>query len=341
VRLSPRLVPSALAAIFAAAFLLPASPAAASIASGTYEPGSTVNVFGRSQGLQVKLASVDISGEDQLAAVHAVTTAVSDVRSRAITLHMHPSGGHASTHSFLAGSLIPFVEAPVLDPPGDLPATLTVVVKLSKSFLAHTVDTVAYKPLVKPVDNVVRVGGPNGVQIFKGHDGVIVDRRKAPATIVKALATGAGNLSMAPVAPSIRSADVTNVIIIHTGANTLQYFVRGKLKRGYVVATVQDGYPTPMGTFRVTTKDGGPSWYNPHDDWSQSLPDVIGPGPDNPLGTRAIGINAPGIFMHGIPVEENATLGSNASHGCIRMLRKDVEDFFPLVPIGTTVVIAH
>ena len=69
------------------------------------------------------------------------------------------------------------------------------------------------------------------------------------------------------------------------------------------------------------------------------MPETIGPGPGNPLGTRALYLSAPGIRFHGIPSGENWSIGQAASHGCMRMHRWDVEDFYPRVPVDTPVYI--
>ena len=61
------------------------------------------------------------------------------------------------------------------------------------------------------------------------------------------------------------------------------------------------------------------------------------PVPGNPLGTRALYLNAPGIRIHG--TSDVGSIGTNASHGCIRMLMSDVEEMYPLVPIGTRVIV--
>ena len=57
------------------------------------------------------------------------------------------------------------------------------------------------------------------------------------------------------------------------------------------------------------------------------MPSYIGPGPNNPLGTRAIYLNADGIRIHG--TANRSSIGHAASHGCIRMLRENVEHALP------------
>ena len=111
------------------------------------------------------------------------------------------------------------------------------------------------------------------------------------------------------------------------------------LVKSYSVATGQlDLYPTPLGHFEIIAKRLNPTWYNPAlDTWGKDEPAIIPPGPDNPLGTRAMDLSAPGIRIHG--TLNDASIGHWASHGCIRMHIPDSEALYPLVPVGTPVFI--
>jgi L,D-transpeptidase ErfK/SrfK len=67
------------------------------------------------------------------------------------------------------------------------------------------------------------------------------------------------------------------------------------------------------------------------------MPWYMPPGPRNPLGTRALGLDRGALVIHGTP--QPWTVGTRSSHGCIRMRRGDVEKLFDLVPQGTPVFI--
>jgi lipoprotein-anchoring transpeptidase ErfK/SrfK len=69
------------------------------------------------------------------------------------------------------------------------------------------------------------------------------------------------------------------------------------------------------------------------------MPATIGPGPNNPLGTRALNLNASGIRIHGTTA--NSSIGTAASHGCMRMHRWDIEDLYDRVEVGTPVLIVR
>jgi L,D-transpeptidase ErfK/SrfK len=79
-----------------------------------------------------------------------------------------------------------------------------------------------------------------------------------------------------------------------------------------------------------------PWWYPPASPWAQGLKPVP-PGPGNPLGTRWMGLTAPGVGIHGTP--DSGSIGYSVSHGCIRMLIPDAEWLFDHVVIGTPVFI--
>jgi lipoprotein-anchoring transpeptidase ErfK/SrfK len=141
------------------------------------------------------------------------------------------------------------------------------------------------------------------------------------------------------VTPEVTEDDLGMLIVVRISQNRLYLYDGFKLVRSYPVATGQLGiYPTPQGHFQVINKRINPTWVNPaKDTWGKGEPDFIPPGPDNPLGTRALDLSAPGIRIHGTP--NDASIGHYASHGCIRMHIPDSEDLYPRVSIGNPVII--
>jgi lipoprotein-anchoring transpeptidase ErfK/SrfK len=126
------------------------------------------------------------------------------------------------------------------------------------------------------------------------------------------------------------------VIVIRRGSNELRYYLGAKLMRKFGVATGQAVYPTPTGMFSIVDMQLNPWWRPPNSPWAKGL-DPIPPGPGNPLGTRWMGLSAPGVGIHGTP--DDASIGYSASHGCIRMHIPDAEWLFHHVKLGTPVVI--
>jgi lipoprotein-anchoring transpeptidase ErfK/SrfK len=139
-----------------------------------------------------------------------------------------------------------------------------------------------------------------------------------------------------PLEPARTVAKFGPVIVIRRGANELRYYRGAKLMRKFGVATGQAVYPTPTGTFEIVDKQLNPWWRPPDSPWARGLK-PIPPGPGNPLGTRWMGLSAPGVGIHGTP--DDASIGYSASHGCIRMHIPDAEWLFHHVELGTPVVI--
>ena len=136
--------------------------------------------------------------------------------------------------------------------------------------------------------------------------------------------------------PAVRASDFKSVIVIERSSNQLVVW-DGKHKWAtFGVATGQAIYPTPLGRFEVVTKQMNPWWYPPDSPWAAGLTPVP-PGPGNPLGTRWMGLSAPGVGIHGTP--DAASIGYSASHGCIRMRIPDAETVFAHVSVGTPVFI--
>lgn len=133
-------------------------------------------------------------------------------------------------------------------------------------------------------------------------------------------------------------AGVTTAILVRVREQRLYFYEDATLSGVYRVSTGTPQYPTPMGRFRVVQKIVNPSWTNPAPDgWGKDMPAYIPPGLDNPLGTRALQLNAPGILIHG--TQNVRALGTPASHGCIRMSMAEIEALFPRVPVGTPVFV--
>ena len=89
-------------------------------------------------------------------------------------------------------------------------------------------------------------------------------------------------------------------IEVNLSTNRLTFYDGLKVRKVYPVATGQPSFPTPQGTWEVVYKRVNPTWTNPaKDGWGADMPASIPPGPGNPLGTRAMSLNASGILIHG------------------------------------------
>lgn len=110
--------------------------------------------------------------------------------------------------------------------------------------------------------------------------------------------------------------------------HTVTLFKDGEIFRQYPCATGVD-YSTPEGEFSVTVKLVDPVWH-----WEGK---AIQPGPDNGLGTRFLGISKRSYGIHG--TNEPHSIGRDASHGCVRMYNRDVEELYEYVEVGDVVKI--
>jgi lipoprotein-anchoring transpeptidase ErfK/SrfK len=175
--------------------------------------------------------------------------------------------------------------------------------------------------------------------IAKPIPGRALYRARAEAAIVGALVAnrrGPLYLRQKTILPAVTRANFGPVVVIRRGSNRLHLYRGMRAWRVFPVATGQSSYPTPLGRFRIVVKWKNPWWYPPSSPWAQGLK-PIPPGPGNPLGTRWMGLSAPGVGIHGTP--DAASIGYSASHGCIRMRISDAEWMFRRVEIGTTVFI--
>jgi len=175
--------------------------------------------------------------------------------------------------------------------------------------------------------------------IAKPVIGLTLYRARAEAAIVGALVAnkhGPLELRQKVTPPATTRTNFGPVIVIRRGSNGLHLYRGMRPWRVFPVATGQAIYPTPLGRFRIVVKWRNPWWYPPSSPWAAGLKPVP-PGPGNPLGTRWMGLSAPGVGIHGTP--DAASIGYSASHGCIRMRIHEAEWLFRQVRIGTTVFI--
>jgi lipoprotein-anchoring transpeptidase ErfK/SrfK len=128
------------------------------------------------------------------------------------------------------------------------------------------------------------------------------------------------------------------VVTVSRAEKLARVFDHGQVVKSYHVAVGMDEYPTPLGTFTVQTMQKDPVWNVPDSDWAGDLAGKTIPGgdPANPLKARFIGFNG-SVGFHG--TSDLSSLGSAASHGCVRMDPADVKDLFERVSVGTTVFV--
>lgn len=125
-------------------------------------------------------------------------------------------------------------------------------------------------------------------------------------------------------------------IVVTLSKFRLALYRDGKVVKTFKVAIGAPGFATPTGSYHVVNKQVDPSWFPPDSPWAKGL-GPIPPGPGNPLGTRWIGTSAPAIGIHG--TYASGSIGTAASHGCIRMNIPDVEELYEEVAVGMPVIL--
>lgn len=128
-------------------------------------------------------------------------------------------------------------------------------------------------------------------------------------------------------------------IVINLPAFRLYLYENGTKIREYPIAigSVVER-ETVLGTTRIINRVVNPTYY-PRNWWEREGVEPIPPGPDNPVGTRWLGLDIPHYGIHG--TNDPSSIGSPASAGCIRMYNEDVEELTDLVRIGTPVHILY
>ncbi len=139
-------------------------------------------------------------------------------------------------------------------------------------------------------------------------------------------------------------------VVLNLPEMRLYYFHRDGPERKpmvttYPVSVGRMDWNTPLGTARIEQKDKDPSWRPPESLKLEALaagdplPDLVSPGPDNPLGRYALRLSIPGYLIHS--TNKPYGVGMRVTHGCVRMYPEDIEELFPIIPIHTMVQIVN
>jgi lipoprotein-anchoring transpeptidase ErfK/SrfK len=156
-----------------------------------------------------------------------------------------------------------------------------------------------------------------------------VERRvKAPVRILKPKVTQDQLAEKYPV-----------VLVADRPSFKLRLYRNLNLQKEYTVAVGALGFDTPAGLYHIQNKAVDPAWSVPNSDWAGDLAGTVVPGgvPENPLKERWLGIYD-GAGIHG--TDQTYSLGTAASHGCIRMAIPDVIELYDQVPVGAPIYIA-
>jgi lipoprotein-anchoring transpeptidase ErfK/SrfK len=224
-------------------------------------------------------------------------------------------------------------------------ATVTPAVGYSRRAVRRTTERVRVAVSRPALDAKVNFT-PAYLTIRPAQTGRTIDTAKLRADIGRALVSETRRrivtAPIKPIAPKVtgeRLADeYPTVLTVDRSGFRLSLFKDLKRVRVYPIAVGQAGLETPAGLYKIQNKAVNPAWHVPNSAWAGSLAGTVIPGgaPDNPIKSRWLGVYD-GVGVHG--TSDRGSIGSNASHGCIRMLIEDVEKLYDEVPVGTPIFI--
>jgi lipoprotein-anchoring transpeptidase ErfK/SrfK len=224
---------------------------------------------------------------------------------------------------------------------------------------AHVAPEIAYsRPAVQRFVDRVRVAvsrkaqdakvnfAPDSVSVGPARNGRTIDAARLKAQAQAALVSNVRDrtivVPLKTVQPKVTDDNIADrypvILTIDRGGFRLNLFKKLKRVKVYPIAVGRVGLETPAGLYRIATKAVNPAWHVPNSAWAGSLAGQVIPGgaSDNPLKARWLGVYD-GVGVHG--TDDRGSIGTNASHGCIRMLVEDVVKLYDEVPVGTPIFI--
>lgn len=227
----------------------------------------------------------------------------------------------------------------------ELGVTVAPDVEYSGKAVQRIVDRVRVAVSRKPVDAKVEFH-PQNVSIQHAQTGRAIDALKLRSDMEKALVSQVEDRTIVvpvrTIKPKVTGDKLARkypvVLAVDRGNFRISLFKKLRKVKTYPIAVGQVGLETPAGLYKIQNKAINPAWTVPNSPWAGSLAGQVIPGgtPQNPLKARWLGVYD-GVGVHG--TDAVGSIGSNASHGCIRMLIKDVEELYDQVPIGTPIYI--
>lgn len=150
---------------------------------------------------------------------------------------------------------------------------------------------------------------------------------------------GAGTKIILPTAHLLPDGPREGVLLNLVDQRLYYFPSRSRSVESYPIGTGQDAWDTPLGNTKVTRKKRNPTWYVPKSIQKEdpTLPAIVRPGPDNPLGRHAIYLGWQSYLIHG--TNNPWGVGRRVSHGCVRMYPEDIKTLFSHIPVGTPVTV--
>lgn len=302
----------------------------------------------------VSIGGVDVSGMGRAQAVAAVSRRAGAELDREIVVRAGKRDWHVTPDELGTTARLEAVVDQALGLNEELPWRSRLFHRLfhrpveERFDLSLSADLKQIRNFVDVVSDAVRVSPTNAAVALE--DGEVVLRRpdkgirlKAKQAQKRLLGAVRGdqdevNLRVREIEPKVTPKELGQTIVVSLSELELKLYEGLKVVKTYPVAGGLPEYPTPKGEWTLYGKNENPTWTNPDPDgWGAGMPARIGPGPGNPLGTHAMYLDAPGIRIHG--TYDEGSIGSYASHGCVRMTIEDSKELFAMVDVDIPVLI--
>jgi lipoprotein-anchoring transpeptidase ErfK/SrfK len=227
---------------------------------------------------------------------------------------------------------------------GNVSESIAPQVTYSRRAVNRFVRHVAAEVNREPSNADVEASG-DSLKVVAGEDGRKLRDNRLTKDLDRAVLTASAPHAIVAVVHSTKpevtkrevAAEYPSYLTLDRSTFTLRLWEHLKLAKTYTVAVGMEGLETPEGQYEIEEKEENPSWHVPDSAWAGDLAgQVIPPGPDDPIKARWMAIYE-GAGIHG--TEETESLGSAASHGCIRMAIPDVEELYDRVEVGTPIYI--
>jgi len=301
----------------------------------------------------VTVAGIDMTGMTSDEALKAVQTEIEPQLDRVVTVRFknrewtttpRELGAHGNAQAMVDAALAASERASFMDKVGirfldnRLDFERDVAITYPSRGARELVKKIAGKVDAEPVEAELDYS-TGWVEITESEIGTKVNQDKSSRRLRRALRGGGDQVDVAfkTTKPEVTSDAFGQVLLVRHGERKLYLYENGKITASWTVAVGQPSYPTPTGEYEVTELRYMPTWINPAlDGWGSDMPAEIAPGTGNPLGVRAINWSASGIRFHG--TENLSSLGTAASHGCVRMSNEDVVELYDRIKVGAAIV---
>jgi lipoprotein-anchoring transpeptidase ErfK/SrfK len=143
--------------------------------------------------------------------------------------------------------------------------------------------------------------------------------------------------TLAPPQAYLPTSTPTTRIELSLSQRRVTLYQGDQMLKSYPVAVGMPGWETPVGTFEIRTMYENPAWRHPFEGYVVPSKD-----PKNPLGSRWMGFwkdDNGWAGFHGTADFMRPSIGTAASHGCVRLYDEDAIEMYSLVSVGTPVII--